>query len=144
MKKNFAYVPVAEPAIGLFVDAAYTFILCWSWQVVQTRYGTPVAVTGVGKLCAPFMIAGAPYDVMNCPYVVPTVMVLMAVPAVLRLKVKPFGSIVVSGAQRGLERGALAHRVVVVIAGGRTIGAQQGWDMSRRRKRIGRAPICCS
>ena len=37
MKKYFAYVPVALPAIGFPVPTTeYTFIECWSWQVVQT------------------------------------------------------------------------------------------------------------
>ncbi len=41
MKKYFAYVPVLLPAI-VFAPAPvpptteYTFIECWSWQVVQT------------------------------------------------------------------------------------------------------------
>ena len=37
MKKYFAYVPLVWPAIGFPAPTTeYTFIECWSWQVVQT------------------------------------------------------------------------------------------------------------
>src|ERR1035441_9328464 len=39
------------------------------------------------------------------------------------------GCIDIGCAERGAHRGALAHRVIVVVAGGRTIVAQQGWDL---------------
>ena len=48
MKKNFAYVPVVAAGDRAGRGRGIHVHECWSWQVVQTRYGTPAALTGVG------------------------------------------------------------------------------------------------